>query len=129
MLFQETGHALVNGESLVAFIPRYKEGGLCGCHRDDEEDMTNDWIISISFGATATFSISANGKELSVVAMSRMLWHQVSPVVAGTRWNLTFRCWRNSGKEPVLNRKLIVETRPPEIGCQFLRSSLVIGTA
>ena len=114
--------------SVVAFIPAYDPGGTCGCHQDDEPEMAHEWIVSVSFGASAPFRFSSSRqgpfqevvlKELSVFAMSRMLWHQVGPAAGSQRWNLTFRCWQTADPLPPL-----VPLRPPEVppapvACQF----------
>ena len=59
-LFEETGHPLGENLRLVAFIPFYSEGGSCGCHRDDEPEMRDEWIVSVSFGASASFQFSSS---------------------------------------------------------------------
>src|SRR5689334_21790581 len=57
-LFEETDHRLGPNDRLVAFIPRYEAGGTYGLHQDSEPEMKKDWILSLSFGASAVFSFS-----------------------------------------------------------------------
>jgi hypothetical protein len=53
--------------------------------------MTRDWIVSVTLGATASFKFSPTNKpgsfttvplgNLSVLAMSRFVWHEVGPAL------------------------------------------------
>ena len=69
----------------------------------NEPNMRDDWIVSVSlgetiqfqYGATKTTMVSTELKSLSVLGMSRYLWHAV-PKVSGERWNITFRCWKSN---------------------------------
>jgi len=96
-----TGYPLRPEQSLVAFVPHYFTGASCGLHQDAEADMCNDWIVSVSLGATVDFCYGARKDtletvqlhNLSVLGMSRWLWHSV-PTINGERWNMTFRCWK-----------------------------------
>ena len=103
LLYEQTGHPLDADQYLVAFIPHYFNGGSCAAHQDNEPHMRDDWIVSVSlgstiqfqYGATKTSMVSTELKSLSVIGMSRYLWHAV-PKVKGDRWNITFRCWKSN---------------------------------
>jgi hypothetical protein len=101
LLYHQTGRPLDDDQFLVAFIPHYADGGSCGVHQDKEPNMRDDWIVSLSLGATVQFEYGVTRdcrttielKSLAVLGMSRYLWHAVPPV-KGDRWNITFRCWK-----------------------------------
>jgi hypothetical protein len=117
-LYEQTGHPLDADQFLVAFIPHYFDGGFCGLHQDKEPNMRDDWIVSVSLGSPVQFQFgptkdsldTTHLASLSVLGMSRWLWHSVPPI-KGERWNITFRCWKS---EPDYRRLMCDFSVPAE---------------
>ena len=88
----------------ACLVNRYDVGARLSLHRDADEGNFDAPIVSVSLGASAVFQWGGltrkdrprnvpveHGDVVVFGGPSRLCYHGVKPVTAGTRFNLTFR--------------------------------------